>query len=141
MSSHSAYSWVAAEGLLPPIRAGSAPVANVGGRPVLSAAISAIARSSSIAAAFSCSCTLVVSAVVIVASSSTSTWPACTLSPSFTSTRLTTLFSSGCSVLVRSLTTMRPGATATMSIWPMQAHVMAATKSAQIRNAARRGAG
>jgi 2-methylisocitrate lyase-like PEP mutase family enzyme len=58
--------------------------------PLLSAAISAIARSSSTAAALSCSCTL---------------------SPSFTSTRLTTLRSSGCKVLVRSLTTMRPAAT------------------------------
>ena len=75
-------------------------------------------RMTSDACALSCSCTLAMSALAMVGSSSTSTWPALTRSPSRTSTLRTTLASSGWMTLVRSLTMMRPGATATMSTWP-----------------------
>ena len=89
----------------------------------------------------SCSCTLTPSASAPVASSSTSNWPARTWSPSFTSTRRTTPASSGCSVLLLSSTTMRPAATATMSICPSTAQPSAMQNSAQIAIDARRGAG
>jgi hypothetical protein len=57
-----------------------------------------VVRLSSDFAAANCSCTLARSALALVASSSISTWPAATVSPSFTSTRLTTPASSGCRV-------------------------------------------
>jgi hypothetical protein len=89
--------------------------AGTGDVPRRSASISAVVRRASERAACNCSRMLAVSAAALVASSSTLTWPALTESPSFTKTCLTTLVSSGCRVLLRSLTTIRPNATAMMS--------------------------
>ena len=76
---------------------------------------------------------LVLSALALVGSSSTSTCPSCTLSPSLTSTRRTTPASSGWMTLLRSLTMMRPCATATMSTLPKMDHSSASTNKPMMR--------
>ena len=93
------------------------------------------------AAALSCSCTLVLSACAIGGVQFHQHLARLHAVAVFDQHALDDARSNGCSVLVRSLTTMRPGATATMSTWPKVAQAIATTNSAQITKAVLRGAG
>ena len=141
MSAHSLCSWKRALSASSRGIVFTASAASCGIPPPVSDCSSARARSTSDNAATRSFSTRWLSASVIVESSAISNCPAFTLSPSLTKTSRTTLVSSGWMVLLRSLTMIRPCATATMSICPSIAQVSAIRNSAQIAIAALLGAG